>query len=646
VGFRAAAGVLAAAVLAAAGALSPFGGGVAPRVAGAALVGSAASSSWMPAGYWSVQTLPSAQAYFYGISCPEVGWCVTVGSGSITPVASVLSGGSWSSAPILLNAPGLLSEVSCPTVRQCMAVGYEGGGSGLPVVEALAGGTWTSMHVPGSGVLAGVSCPSPTWCTAVGSDALGTGLGATTKAWVATFTGGSWTSQVLPAPPGIRSLAHWSISCPSVGACVAIGGTDHGALVETLSGTTWTAQQIWGVYLSEVSCSSPGSCEAVGGNFAGPGGKAAVTSIDPGGLVTSILPMPSGALYAELDGVSCPPSGPCVAVGKYFFEDLDGMQGGVLLANPTAGGWSLTTPDTAPIDAGTSQAQLWLSDVACAAADQCAAAGGAQLTMNGVVNDLAVVATSVLPTDGYLMAGRDGGVFTFGTAQYRGAASGVQPAAPVVAIAATPSRDGYWEAGADGGVYAFGDAGYFGSMGGQALAAPIVGMAPTADGGGYWLVGADGGVFAFGDATYQGSVASGATRAPVVAIVADAVTGGYWLIAQDGGVFAFGAPFFGSAAGLAVGGAIAGGAATHDGGGYWLVGADGGVFAFGDAPYLGSMAGVPLSAPVMGMAVTSDGRGYRLVAGDGGVFAFGDAGFYGSMGARAMRAAVVGVAGT
>ena len=43
----------------------------------------------------------------------------------------------------------------------------------------------------------------------------------------------------------------------------------------------------------------------------------------------------------------------------------------------------------------------------------------------------------------------------------------------------TPDSGGYWEVAADGGLFSFGDANFFGSTGALALVAPIVGMADT-----------------------------------------------------------------------------------------------------------------------------------------------------------------------
>ena len=72
--------------------------------------------------------------------------------------------------------------------------------------------------------------------------------------------------------------------------------------------------------------------------------------------------------------------------------------------------------------------------------------------------------------------------------------------APIVGLAATPDGGGYWLVASDGGIFSYGDAQFSGSTGSLHLNAPIVGMAATPSGGGYWLVAADGGIFSYGDA--------------------------------------------------------------------------------------------------------------------------------------------------
>ena len=53
---------------------------------------------------------------------------------------------------------------------------------------------------------------------------------------------------------------------------------------------------------------------------------------------------------------------------------------------------------------------------------------------------------------------------------------------PVVGIAATPTGRGYWLVAEDGGVFSFGDAQFYGSTGSLKLNQPVLGMTPTADG--------------------------------------------------------------------------------------------------------------------------------------------------------------------
>jgi hypothetical protein len=74
-----------------------------------------------------------------------------------------------------------------------------------------------------------------------------------------------------------------------------------------------------------------------------------------------------------------------------------------------------------------------------------------------------------------------------------------------VEICGTPSGNGYWVCGSDGGVFTYGDAQFFGSLGDTKLNAPVIGMAATPSGKGYWLLGSDGGVFTFGDAQFFGA---------------------------------------------------------------------------------------------------------------------------------------------
>ncbi|HLF40540.1 MAG TPA: hypothetical protein VI854_03590 [Acidimicrobiia bacterium] len=247
--------------------------------------------------------------------------------------------------------------------------------------------------------------------------------------------------------------------------------------------------------------------------------------------------------------------------------------------------------------------------------------------------------------NGYWFVAADGGIFSYGDADFHGSTGDMALNKPIVGMAPTPTGRGYWFVAADGGIFSYGDAGFHGSTGALRLNMPIVGMAPTPTGNGYWFVASDGGIFAFGDARFFGSTGATRLNKPIVGMAATPTGNGYWFVASDGGIFAFGdAKYFGSIVTASLRSTMVGMAATPTGRGYWVVGSDGTVNSFGDASFHGSMGGKPLSLPVVGLTPTPTGSGYWLVASDGGIFSYGDAGFYGSTGDIALNKPIVGMA--
>jgi Fibronectin type III domain len=259
------------------------------------------------------------------------------------------------------------------------------------------------------------------------------------------------------------------------------------------------------------------------------------------------------------------------------------------------------------------------------------------------------------PSDhGYWLVGGDGGIFTFGSANFWGSTGSLKLSRPVVGITPTQSRQGYWLDASDGGIFAFGDAGFYGSIpglgilpagypgGGRKLAAPVVGMVPSADGGGYFMVAADGGVFAFGDAVFAGSCpAIGGCAGAAVAVMPDATGNGYWLVTATGHVYAFGdAPVLGSPG--AVSSPVTSAVRTHDGNGYWILLANGTVLNFGDAAGLGGPVGHASGLnPATAIFATATGGGYWVALADGSVYSYGDAPFDGGMNGNHLNAPII-----
>jgi ribosomal protein L24E len=249
----------------------------------------------------------------------------------------------------------------------------------------------------------------------------------------------------------------------------------------------------------------------------------------------------------------------------------------------------------------------------------------------------AIEVTEVTSPQGYWTVAADGGIFSYGAAQFHGSMGGQHLNAPVVGMATNGT--GYWLVAADGGIFAF-TAPFYGSMGGKPLNKPVVGMAPTATGTGYYEVASDGGVFAF-TAPFYGSMGGKPLNAPVVGIAVAATGTGYYEVASDGGVFAFGtAPFYGSLAGDGLD--VVGIMTTTTG--YDLITYRGQVYAYNSPSYGSTLSHAITVTNIVGGAATAANGGYRLVGSDGGVFDFGDAQFFGSMGGQPLNAPMVGIA--
>jgi hypothetical protein len=258
---------------------------------------------------------------------------------------------------------------------------------------------------------------------------------------------------------------------------------------------------------------------------------------------------------------------------------------------------------------------------------------------------------------GYWLVGSDGGIFTFGSAQFYGSTGSIKLQRPVVGISPTANKAGYWLVASDGGIFAFGNAGYYGSIPGVGLSpagsglphslnAPIVAMVPSSDGGGYFMVASDGGVFAFGDARFAGSCPGiGGCSGAAVAVVPDASGNGYWLITQTGNVYAFGdAPFYGEPGNQ--GSPVTSAVRTANGAGYWVLLADGAVYAYGDAVShgdpVGSVGGLD---PASAIFSDADGRGYWVASAEGAVYSYGDVPNDGSMAGSHLNGSIIAATG-
>jgi hypothetical protein len=203
---------------------------------------------------WSAVTTKH-EGELNGVACAATGNCTAVGTNSGgKALAAHWNGEAWSDQSVA--SPGqlnLLGGVSCPAVQDCVAVGTAGTvtSSALvltPLAEQWTGGKWAVLTVPDPAPAGditefnSVSCTSATNCMTVGdySDQAGTSDTSFAEQW----NGAAWTAVTVPNPATFSTLV--SVSCPSAGHCVAVGGSSATAagtvspLTEVWNGTTWT----------------------------------------------------------------------------------------------------------------------------------------------------------------------------------------------------------------------------------------------------------------------------------------------------------------------------------------------------------------------------------------------------------------------
>ncbi len=245
--------------------------------------------------------------------------------------------------------------------------------------------------------LQAVTCPGSGTCVAVGS------YSATSQEQNGvneSLSNGSWSASTIPtgslspAPDAINaSMNPLAISCPATGTCVAVGtygdSSSHSqGFAELLSGGSWTSSTVPlplsaasnpVVNLGAISCPASGTCVAVGKYYD-------QTDLSNEGLIETLANGSWSALTAPLGGLSpaagsnanvnlqalsCPASGSCYAVGTYW--DSSGNQHGLIetLAN---GSWSALTAPLAGLSAN-GNPEVYLEAISCPASGTCFATG-------------------------------------------------------------------------------------------------------------------------------------------------------------------------------------------------------------------------------------------------------------------------------
>ena len=231
------------------------------------------------------------------------------------------------------------TSVSCSSPVDCTAVGYTGdsvnyftdGYEGLePIAVTETNAVWGNVELFPAGELESeqwnsVSCTSAGNCVAVGESRCGCASGAGLADY-ATETNGVWSpSEAFPNDGNLSSMN--SVSCPSLGNCVAVGQVGYAQFPNpypVFSGAAGAVETngVWGPVMApvvatdpdalvSVSCVAVGFCYAVGNaEFGNP-----ISVVYAGGVWGATVSFGPSKPGPVVNAISCTPSNICTAVG-------------------------------------------------------------------------------------------------------------------------------------------------------------------------------------------------------------------------------------------------------------------------------------------------------------------------------------------
>jgi hypothetical protein len=320
----------------------------------------------MPAAFGAGLQNTRPDSYFSSISCPSAGNCVAAGTfkntrAGMEAFTQTKTSGIWGSAIPATFSVGIQSmypdayfnSISCPSAGECVAAGSfrNANFNDEAFTQTQINGQWDTA-VPAT-FAAGiqntdpysrfnaVSCPSEGNCVAVG---VFSNPAERSEAFTQTQKNGVWATAIPAAfAAGIqnanRGSGFNSVSCPSVGNCVAAGSFENAtsgseAFTQTQTNGVWATAipatfgaGIQGTYLNaesySVSCASVGNC-VVAGYFANTDGNSeAFTQTQSNGRWATAIPVTFGPEIQSLTpntylgSVACLPEGYCLAVGEF-----------------------------------------------------------------------------------------------------------------------------------------------------------------------------------------------------------------------------------------------------------------------------------------------------------------------------------------
>jgi hypothetical protein len=269
------------------------------------------------------------------VACTDRTHCWAVGDarigGNYRTLFERWTGSRWRvvPSPTPRNSWLRTTSVSCSSSSSCLAVGFyelkplsKRRFNGL--VERWNGVRWRLLPAPRFGPPAShqftaVSCPAPKFCVATGETYTNNAKQRPRYGVTATWNGTAW-HEVYHDRGGTMN----GVSCASMHSCEVIFRPGKGNRLHRLqlAGGRWTTHvdNLVGVQsavnLEDLDCFSATSCTAVGFNFQLKEENAAAAYHWNGQVWRTLHPGARMRLHSrELDGVSCPTSNECIAVG-------------------------------------------------------------------------------------------------------------------------------------------------------------------------------------------------------------------------------------------------------------------------------------------------------------------------------------------
>lgn len=303
--------------------------------------------------------------------------------------------------------------VTCVSAGDCVAVGQLGVPTGgVALIDVESSGAWTYVRPPlpsgasttsPNNLLDAVSCASASRCVAVGYYVNAVGSSTAQQALIEVDSAGTWSAVAAPLPAGASTAprnAFDSVSCSSVGNCVAVGtyedaAGNQDALLDVETSGAWSTEKAplpgdadtsnQDNTLDAVTCTTASDCVAVGSYVnTSPSSTCtdkdclqALIDVESSGTWSAVeAPLPPDATASPQNGdslasVTCTSTANCVAVGSYVDTAANSE---ALLDIETSSTWA-AVPAPLPGDATATPNTDAFSSVTCVSEGNCVAVG-------------------------------------------------------------------------------------------------------------------------------------------------------------------------------------------------------------------------------------------------------------------------------